>query len=80
MKRKSVDAASTHGPDRGASWPSLNPFAAKARRPTTRRAAGQAYIRRQAAEPGDDIFTPRGAVHSVMNIHGATMRWLYGHD
>ena len=80
MKRKSVNDTSTHGPDRGASAPPAYPFAAKARRQTTRPAAGQAHIRRRAAEPGDEIFTPRGAVHSVMNIHGATTRWLYGHD
>jgi len=32
------------------------------------------------AEPGDEVFIPRGAVHSVKNIHQATTRWLYGYD
>ncbi len=32
------------------------------------------------AEPGDEIFIPRRAVHSVRNIHHGTMRWLFGYD
>ena len=32
------------------------------------------------AEPGDEVFIPRGAVHSVKNIHRGTTRWLYGYD
>lgn len=32
------------------------------------------------AEPGDEVFIPKGAVHSVRNIHEATSRWLYGYD
>lgn len=38
--------------------------------------AGQGYV----AEPGDEIFIPRGALHSVHNIHTGTTRWLYGYD
>lgn len=33
-----------------------------------------------AAEPGDEVFIPRGAVHSVRNIHSDTTRWLFGYD
>ncbi|MEO8326614.1 MAG: cupin domain-containing protein [Nitrospirota bacterium] len=32
------------------------------------------------AEPGDEVFIPRGACHSVKNIHHATAKWLYGYD
>ncbi len=32
------------------------------------------------AEPGDEVFIPRGAVHSVKNIDRGTTRWLYGYD
>lgn len=32
------------------------------------------------AEPGDEVFIPKGACHSVKNIHNATTRWLYGYD
>jgi len=35
---------------------------------------------RISAEPGDEVFIPKGAVHSVRNIHDATSRWLYGYD
>jgi quercetin dioxygenase-like cupin family protein len=31
-------------------------------------------------EPGDEVFIPRGAVHSVKNSHTSTTRWLYGYD
>ena len=31
-------------------------------------------------EPGDEVFIPRGAVHSVKNIDTHTTRWLYGYD
>ena len=31
-------------------------------------------------EPGDEVFIPCGAVHSVKNIHTSTTRWLYGYD
>ncbi len=36
--------------------------------------------RRLVAEPGDEVFIPRAAVHSVKNIHDATTYWLYGYD
>ena len=32
------------------------------------------------AEAGDEIFIPRGAVHSLKNIHSGTTRWFYGYD
>jgi len=32
------------------------------------------------AEPGDEVFIPNGAYHSVKNIHHATTKWLYGYD
>ncbi len=31
-------------------------------------------------EEGDEVFIPKGAVHSVKNIHTATTRWYYGYD
>ena len=31
-------------------------------------------------EPGDEVFIPARAVHSVRNIHQGTSRWLYGYD
>ncbi len=31
-------------------------------------------------EVGDEVFIPKGAVHSVRNIHHATSVWLYGYD
>lgn len=31
------------------------------------------------AEPGDEIYIPRGVVHSVRNIHGGMTHWLYGY-
>ena len=31
-------------------------------------------------EPGDELFIPRGAPHTVRNIHNDTTRWLYGYD
>jgi mannose-6-phosphate isomerase-like protein (cupin superfamily) len=33
-----------------------------------------------AVGPGDEVFIPRGALHSVRNPHHATTRWLYGYD
>lgn len=30
--------------------------------------------------PGDEAYIPRGAMHSVRNIHSGTTRWLYGYD
>lgn len=35
---------------------------------------------RFVAEPGDEVFIPKGAQHSVCNIHPAATRWLYGYD
>jgi len=32
------------------------------------------------AEPGDEIFIPRGISHDVHNIHDDTTYWLYGYD
>ncbi len=32
------------------------------------------------AEPGDEVFIPKGACHSVKNIHAGTTKWLYGYD
>lgn len=37
---------------------------------------GQDYV----AEPGDEIFIPKAATHSVHNIHTGITRWLYGYD
>ena len=36
--------------------------------------------RRFRARPGDQVFIPKGAVHSLKNVHHATTRWLYGYD
>jgi mannose-6-phosphate isomerase-like protein (cupin superfamily) len=35
---------------------------------------------RFVAEPGDEVFIPRGTVHSLKNIHVAATCWLYGYD
>lgn len=32
------------------------------------------------AEPGDEVFIPRGVCHSVKNIAPAMTVWLYGYD
>ena len=32
------------------------------------------------AEPGDEVFIPRGTRHSVRNVSSMTTRWLYGYD
>jgi quercetin dioxygenase-like cupin family protein len=37
---------------------------------------GERYV----AAPGDEIFIPKNAVHSVKNIHSGTTSWLYGYD
>ncbi len=29
---------------------------------------------------GDEVFIPKGARHSLRNIHHATTVWLYGYD
>ena len=31
-------------------------------------------------EEGDEVFIPKGSVHSVKNIHAGTTRWYYGYD
>ncbi len=31
-------------------------------------------------EPGDEVFIPKGAVHSVINAHDGVTKWLYGYD
>lgn len=35
---------------------------------------------RMTVDPGDEVFIPRLAVHSVKNVHAGTTRWLYGYD
>jgi len=32
------------------------------------------------AEPGDEVFIPKGICHSVKNISPSTTHWLYGYD
>ena len=32
------------------------------------------------AGPGDEVFIPRGARHSVVNAHHGTTIWLFGYD
>ncbi len=32
------------------------------------------------ALPGDEVFIPKGALHSVHNTHPGITRWLYGYD
>ena len=31
-------------------------------------------------EPGDEVFIPKGALHSLRNVHHATSVWPYGYD
>ncbi len=31
-------------------------------------------------EPGDEVFIPSNALHSVKNIHHITTHWLYGYN
>jgi quercetin dioxygenase-like cupin family protein len=31
-------------------------------------------------EEGDEVYIPKGAVHSLKNIHDGVSRWLYGYD
>ena len=38
--------------------------------------AGSRFV----AEPGDEVFIPKGALHSVKNVHVTATRWLYGYD
>ncbi|BAU49184.1 hypothetical protein SVA_2636 [Sulfurifustis variabilis] len=37
---------------------------------------GEAY----ALEAGDELYIPRGATHTVRNVHAGATRWLYGYD
>ncbi|MBS0150418.1 MAG: cupin domain-containing protein [Nitrospira sp.] len=32
------------------------------------------------AKPGDEVFIPKGILHSVKNISSVTTHWLYGYD
>jgi quercetin dioxygenase-like cupin family protein len=32
------------------------------------------------AEPGDEVFIPKGVCHSVKNVSHASTHWLYGYD
>lgn len=32
------------------------------------------------AQPGDEVFIPKGVCHSVKNIATTTTHWLYGYD
>ena len=31
------------------------------------------------AEPGDEVFIPKGVFHSVRNVSSSTTHWLYGY-
>ena len=31
-------------------------------------------------QPGDEVFIPQNAHHSVRNVHDDTTHWLYGYD
>lgn len=35
---------------------------------------------RYTLEPGDELFIPRKAVHTVRNVSAGQTRWLYGYD
>ena len=35
---------------------------------------------RVMAEPGDEVFIPKHARHSVFNVNDATTVWLFGYD
>ena len=32
------------------------------------------------AEPEDEVFIPKGVLHSVRNVSSSTTHWLYGYD
>ena len=32
------------------------------------------------AEPGDEVFIPEGASHTVRNVHPGRTHWLFGYD
>lgn len=36
--------------------------------------------RRVVVSPGDEVFIPKGASHSVFNVHDGATVWLYGYD
>lgn len=36
--------------------------------------------RRWVLLPGDELYIPRGAMHTVRNIHEGATQWLYGYD
>jgi quercetin dioxygenase-like cupin family protein len=38
--------------------------------------AGRALL----LEPGDELFIPKDAPHSVKNVHPGVTRWLFGYD
>jgi len=31
-------------------------------------------------EAGDEVFIPKNALHTVVNVNDGTTRWLYGYD
>lgn len=35
---------------------------------------------RLTVSPGDEVFIPKGASHSVFNVNDSTTVWLYGYD
>jgi len=35
---------------------------------------------RVIADPGDEVFIPKNARHSVFNIHDSRTHWLFGYD
>ena len=35
---------------------------------------------RYTLAPGDELFIPRGALHTVRNVSAGETRWLYGYD
>lgn len=40
------------------------------------RIGGRQYF----VEPGDEVFIPKGARHSVINPHDGVTKWFYGYD
>ncbi|MGD8808431.1 MAG: cupin domain-containing protein [Gammaproteobacteria bacterium] len=36
--------------------------------------------KRLSLSPGDEVFIPKGASHSVFNVHDSATTWLYGYD
>jgi mannose-6-phosphate isomerase-like protein (cupin superfamily) len=35
---------------------------------------------RLMVDPGDEVFIPKGAVHSVKNSNNGITRWFFGYD